>query len=53
MGKIVVRITNSEKPLLIKKNDSKMQSNENEQESMLYTGYCITFFQGASGMILR
>jgi NADP-dependent 3-hydroxy acid dehydrogenase YdfG/acyl carrier protein len=32
MGKIVVRITNSEKPLLIKKNDSKMQSNENEQE---------------------
>ncbi len=35
MGKLVVNITNSEKPLLIKKSNSNKEISENEQEGML------------------
>ncbi len=35
MGKIVIPITTSEKPLLLKKNNLEIQSSENEQEGML------------------
>jgi NADPH:quinone reductase-like Zn-dependent oxidoreductase len=36
MGKIIVNITNSEKPLLIKTNNSNRQSSENKQEEGMF-----------------